>query len=1092
MQNFYSKVTLRYTRQSCFLFLLLLMSVTVSAMSQTMHDVRISLKLSKIPLKEILTEIEKRSGFSIGYDTDLDVNELFTIEATNRPVSEVLHNLLKSYHGQLSQIDENRILIKVTKQTPVVVPVTKDIIITRIVPIRGNVTDDLGNPLVGVSAKIKGTSIGTQTDVQGNYSIDAPDENSTVIFSYIGFESQEVRPHGNTNINIRLKANPNSLNEVVVVGYGVIKKSSLTGAVSKIDNSALNTIPTSNVIEALQGKIPGVQIGAETTPGSTPSISIRGTRSLKASNSPLYVVDGIPLSPGSTLSDIAIPDIESVEVLKDAASTAIYGSRGANGVIIVTTKRGRPNQPTEISFNTYYGVNQAQIPPLMNGDQYVQLRRDVSRMQNGWDKGYPDDKIIFYPNELKTIASGDYANWQDLLFRDGKTQSYNVNIANGSDKTQVFMSLGYLDQQGYYKTGDNQRINMTLNVDFALAKFLKVGISSKLVNSITKGYNAVGALPLAYMNPLSQPFDSAGGLVNFPSEVNSTIFNPLANYYNPYKNTTDNLRANNILYTNLTLAKGLNLRTNFSLNIGRSSTDVFRGQYSYDQAGRANYASQGQNNAKDIVLDNILSYVWDSGPHSINLTAVSSIQSSTNTSSSGSGEGFPIEDIGSFNLNTATANIVVNSSYSKTTINSYLGRAQYAYKDKYILNGTFRADGSSVLAPGHKWGYFPSVSAAWVISKEAFFKQGVVNNLKLRGSYGTVGNSAIDPYSTIAQASQRPYNFGATTYFGYKLGGIPNPDLKWEYSTTANLGIEISLLNNRLSGTLELYKTNTKDLLLSRALPNFTGFSTVTQNIGATSNRGLELNINSLNIDNKKFKWNTNLNIYLNKSKIERLITDADQPGDNWFIGQPINIYYDYQKIGIWQITEQAEAAKYQRTPGDIKIRDVNNDGIVDAVNDRVILGQSDPKFSWFMRNSFDYSGFNLAFALESKLGRMVTNSSLGNDVFYDGQRTMAAAIAGNYWTPDNPTNDFPRLGSSRPLNSSLPQYRKGGYINMQEITLGYGFKQLKGFKNIQIYARARNPFYVYRQDKDIDPQAPGFDISAFKTYVIGLNFTLK
>jgi TonB-linked SusC/RagA family outer membrane protein len=1092
MQNFYFKVVLRYSRKSCYLFLLLLMSVSVSAMSQTMNDVRISMKVSQIPLKEIFTQIEKRSGFIIGYDNDLDVNERFTIDVIDRPVSEVLHSLLKNYHEKLSQIDEKRILIKVTKKADSVVPVAKDHIITGSVIIRGNVTDDLGNPLYGVSAGVKGTSIGTQTDAQGNYSINAPDDNVTVVFSYIGFESQEVRPHGNTTINIRLKANSNSLNEVVIVGYGVMKKSSLTGAVSKIDSKTLNTLPTSNVIEALQGKITGVQIGAETTPGSTPSILIRGTRSLKASNSPLYVVDGIPLSPGSTLSDIALSDVESVEVLKDAASTAIYGSRGANGVIIVTTKRGRPNQPTEISFNTYYGENQAQIPPLMNGPQYVQLRRDVSRMQKGWDKGYPDDKIIFYPNELKTIASGDYTNWQDLLFRNGKNQSYNVNVAHGSDKAQVFMSLGYLDQQGYYKTGDNQRINMTLNIDFVLAKFLKVGVSSKLIDSKTQGYNAVGALPLAYMNPLSQPFDSAGKLVNFPSEINSAIFNPLANYYNPYKNTTDNLRANNIIYTNFTIAKGLNLRTNFSLNIGRTSTDVFKGQNSYDQAGRTNYASQGQNNAKDIVLDNILSYVWESGPHSINLTAVSSIQSSTNTSSSGSGEGFPIEDISSYNLNTATANIVVNSFYSKTTIESYLGRAQYAYKDKYILNGTFRTDGSSVLAPGHKWGYFPSVSGAWVISKEDFFKPGMVSNLKLRGSYGTVGNSAIDPYSTIAQASQRPYNFGANTYFGYKLGGIPNPDLKWEYSTTANLGVEVSLFNDRLSGTLELYKTNTKDLLLSRALPNFTGFSTVTQNIGATSNRGLELNLTSLNINKRMFKWNTNLNISVNRSKIEHLITDADQPGDNWFIGQPINIYYNYQKIGIWQSTEQEAAAKYQRTPGDVKIRDVNGDGVVDAVNDRVILGQTDPKFMWFMRNSFDYGDLNLSFALESKLGQMVATSTLGNDVFFDGQRTMPAVIAGNYWTPDNPTNDFPKLGASRPLNSDLTQYRKGGYINMQEITLGYNFKQFKIFKNLQLYARAKNPFYVYREDKNIDPQSPGFDISAFKTYVLGLNVTLK
>lgn len=1058
------------------LFLVLISSTQLfsKGFGQTSFD----LKMNHANLKKVFKEIEKNSSFHFLYNDDvlLENEKIISFSIKDGSIGPVLEQVLSSTKLTYKLSSNNTVIIYEKDGD------------AQAMPIRGKVTDDLGKPLYGVSVNVKGTKIGALTDIDGNYSINVPDADITLIFSYVGFESQEVYPHGKTNINIRLKANSNSLNEIVVVGYGVMKKSSLTGAVTKIDNKTLNTLPTSNVIDALQGKIPGVQIGAETSPGGTPSILIRGTRSLKASNSPLYVVDGIPLSPGSTLSDISITDIESVEVLKDAASTAIYGSRGANGVIIVTTKRGRPNQPTEINLNAYVGQNRPQIPEMMNGDQYAQLRRDASRALNGWDKGYPDDDIIFYPNELKAIASGDYTNWQDLIFQNGKNQSYNVSMASGSDKSQVFLSLGYLDQQGYYRTNDNQRINMTLNADFVLAKFLKVGVSSRISNSKTEGYNAVGSLALAYMNPLSNPFDSSGKLLNFPSEINSTLFNPLANYYNPYKNTTNNLRAFNVIYADFTLSKGLKFRTNFSLNVNRTSTDVFKGKYSYDQAGRTNYGMQGQDNTNDFVLDNILSYIWDSGPHSINLTAVSSIQSSTNTSSSASGEGFPIDEIGSDNLNTATENIVINSSYRRTTIESYLGRLQYGYKDKYIINGTFRADGSSVLAPGHKWGYFPSVSGAWVISKEDFFKSGFVNNLKLRGSYGTVGNSAIDAYSTIAQAAQRGYNFGENVYFGYKLGGLANPDLKWEYSTTANLGVEISMLNSRITGTLELYQTKTRDLLLSRNLPNFSGFGEITQNIGATSNRGLELGITSLNINKKRFKWNTDFNISTNRSRIDHLITNADQPENSWFIGHPINIYYDYKKVGIWQLPEEAEATKFQRIPGDVKIRDINNDGVVDAVNDRIILGQKNPKISMFMRNSFDYDGFTLSFSLESKLGMLVTSGALGSDMFYDGQRLLAASIAGHYWTPDNPTNDFPRVGTSAPLNALLTQYRKGGYINMQEITLGYSFKRWKIFKNIQVYARAKNPFYVYRQDTNIDPQAPGFDISAFRTYVLGLN----
>jgi len=956
--------------------------------------------------------------------------------------------------------------------------------------IKGQVVDDADQPIPGVSVKLKNTSEGTVTDVNGNYTLTVPDNGAVLVFTFTGYESQEVSVGNKTNVNVKLKASNNSLDEVVVVGYGVLKKSSVTGAVTKINNAALNTMPSSNAVSALQGKIPGLVVGAETTPGSTPSILLRGNRSITAGNGPLYVVDGVPLSGGTSISDIAVTDIESIEVLKDAASAAIYGSRGANGVIMVTTRRGRPNQPIAVSFDSFAGVNMPQIPKLSTGEQYIQLRRDAARINQigGWDKGVPADNTIFFPGELKTIASGNYVDWQKLLFRNGINQSYSVNISHGSDKSQVYFSLNYVDQQGYYRTSVNKRINGVLNADYTISKFVKAGVSTRISNQESFGANQNGSLPLIYMNPLAQPFDDNGNLINLPAEKNANIWNPLANYYQPYKDITNNLRVNNVLYLNLTPLKGLTIRSNFSLNVSRTPNDVFRGKFSYDQGGRTSYGEQSSSNTNDMVWDNIITYIKDIGAHNINFTGVTSFQTSTNTSAFASGEGFPIEDISSWNLNAATQNIVIRSGYTKTAIESYLGRLHYSYQDKYHLEGTFRADGSSVLAAGNQWAYFPGASGRWVISKEKFFKVKAIDQLSLRASYGVVGNSAIGAYSTIAQAAQRAYNFGDNVYYGYRLGGLTNSQLKWEYSSTLNLGVDATLLNGRINATLEVYRTQTKDLLLSRSLPTLSGFNSVLQNVGRTSNRGVELTINTRTIQGTNFKWNTDLNLFANKERIDQLITDTDLPGNGWFIGQPVQVFYDYRKIGIWQTSEATEAAKYQRVPGDVKRQDINGDGVVDAVNDRVILGQTQPKFNAFLRNSFDYKGFNFSFALEGKFGRMVRSEALGLDPFYDGQRQMPAAIVGKYWTPDNPSNEYPRVGVSQPLDYGLSGYRKGGYINMQEMTFGYNFKKSAFYKAIQVYVRARNPFYVWREDTNIDPQAPGFNVSAFRTYVLGFN----
>lgn len=956
--------------------------------------------------------------------------------------------------------------------------------------ISGKVTDVHGEPLIGVNVMVKGETSGTITDLDGSFTVQAS-SNDVLAISYIGYITQDIPVKSKTFFDVKLLEDNKVLDEVVVVGYGVMKKSDLTGAVASVNSQKLGTMPAANAVEALQGKIAGVEIGAATEPGKAPSILIRGNRSINASNSPLYVVDGIPRN---EIDDIPVVDIESIEVLKDAASTAIYGSRGANGVILVSTKRGQANQPTNVSFSMYAGVNQAKMPKMISGDDYVQYRRDVARMsQNGgWDAGYPSDDIVFALDGDRVhdiIANRQFTDWQDLLYCDGINQEYNLSVSHGSEKTQMIVSLGYRKEEGYYRTNDDNRLNGSISIDHKLNKYIKLGINSRITNSVNSGATKVGGINLVYVDPLAQPFDQEGKM-NYKVGQNNT-WNLLANYYEPYKNQNTTLRNFNVGYVELSIIKGLKLRSNIGLDVSSSDYERFYGKNSFDGGGGKNFGQKKSTKNTNVTWDNILSYARDFGKHTINGTLVSSMQSSKTTWADESGKSIPIEDLEDWNLGTATEEIKIASEYEKWSLLSYLGRFQYGYDNRYLVNVAFRADGSSVLAKGNKWGYFPSASAAWVISNEKFFHPDWVNHLKLRTSYGVVGNSAIKPYQTFSGTAQTSYNFGDKYYYGYKLGAVANRALGWEYSTTYNVGVDFGFLNNRISGSIEFYNTNTTDLLLKRNIPFINGSSEVWQNVGKTRNRGLELSISTINMDLKNFQWKTDFNFYTNKEKITNLIEKSDMVGSNWFIGSPINVIYDYEKIGIWQKGEEAEALLYNAKVGDLKLKDQNpQDGkAIDAEHDKIILGQKNPKWSMFMRNTFEFYNFNFAFALEGKFGHMLDCPSLGTNVYLNGSRYIPQSVFGSYWTPDNPTDKYPSVRTEGPItNIQVLGYRKASYLNLQEVTLGYTFKNIPLIKNLNVYARVKNPCYLYKADKDIDPQAPGYDISAYRTYVAGLN----
>lgn len=954
--------------------------------------------------------------------------------------------------------------------------------------VKGVVVDKDGLPIIGANVIEKGTTNGVITDLNGGFELNLS-LHSVLQVSYIGYITQEITIKDKAELNIVLREDSEALDEVVVVGYGVMKKSDLTGAVSSINEKKLKTMPASNAIEALQGKIAGVEIGSVTEPGLAPSILIRGNRSINASNSPLYVVDGIPRD---EINDIPVSDIESIEVLKDAASTAVYGSRGANGVIIVSTKKGKVSQKNNVSLSMHVGVNHAKMPEMISGDDYVQYRRDVARItQNGgWVQGYPSDDIVFAldgEKALDIIENRQYTDWQDLIYRDGINQEYNLNISSGSERTQFAVSLGYRKEEGYYKTNDYDRVNANVSIDHKLNKYISFGLNSRITNSTNSGATKVGGINLVYVDPLAQPFDENGNFLYKVGQNNT--WNLLANYYEPYKNSTSTFRSFNVGYIDISFFRDLKLRSNIGVDISNSGYERFYGKNSFDGNGQKNFGERKHTLAKNFTWDNILTYSKEKGKHNINATLVSSMQRNITSWEDASGQSIPIESLEDWNLQAATENVKIASEYEKWSLLSFLCRLQYGLDNRYLFNFAFRADGSSVLADGNKWGYFPSVSMAWVISREKFFKINWINNLKLRASYGIVGNSAIDPYQTFSGTSQTTYNFGDINYYGYKLGAIANKDLGWEYSSTYNIGLDFGVLNNRISGTVEYYVTNTKDLLLKRNIPLINGTTEIWQNIGKTRNRGVEIALNSVNIDLKNFKWETDFNFYKNKEEIISLIEKEDMVGSNLFIGAPINVIYDYEKIGIWQENEKEEALTYSVNVGDLKFRDQNIDNAIDADHDKVILGQKSPKWSMFMRNSFHFYNFNLAFAVEGKFGHMLESEALGRNIFLNGSRYIPQAVYGKYWTPDNPTNEYPSIRLEGPIqNIQVMGYRKASYLNFQEITLGYTFKNFSFLKDLNIYVNVRNPFYLYRADKDIDPQAPNYEISAYRTYVVGLN----
>lgn len=979
--------------------------------------------------------------------------------------------------------------------------------------IKGQILDETGESMIGVSVLVKGTTIGTVTDFDGNYTLEVPSGKNILEISYIGYKTKEITIGNNSLINIKMEPDTQALDEVVVIGYGTVKKRDLTGAVASMKNEDVTVAPTSNVMEALQGKIAGMDIVKSSGQvGEDVSILLRGSRSIYGSNEPLFIIDGIP----GSYSQVNPSDIESVDVLKDASSTAIYGSAGANGVVIITTKRGKEGKAT-VNFDAYYGFSGSpNYKHGMVGDEWVNYQREAYKYKNG---DYPSDMSALFGNQDYTDAynAGKWIDWIDEASGNtATTQKYSLSVSGGSEKTKIFASTSYNREEGLLSNDNLNKYSLRLNIDQEIFSWAKMGFTSNLTyqdrnqgvrNTFTKGLSSF---------PLGDAYDQNGKINH---EYITGQYSPLGDFIeDQYVNNTRSTYLNVSGYLELSPIKDFT----FTSRINGTLSDSRQGQYWGDQcnANRPSYAGSPHaaitnKNAWNYTWENILSYnTTIAKDHNIGGSVITSWNKNQNDSSLAAASGQMV-DRWSFWRLVSGASQHVESDFAQTQKMSFAVRFNYSYKGKYLFTFSNRWDGVSQFSAGHKWDSFPAGAIAWRISDEPFMNvaKNWLNNLKLRVGYGITGNSGgVDAYGTTTQAYVYTGNGltlnGQNSSFTQYTGTYGSKDLGWEKSYNWNVGLDYGILNNRVDGSIEWFKTTTKGLLFKRTLPITSGLTgwgsplSIWQNIAETSNQGVEVTINSHNIKTKDFSWNTTLSVTWSKEKIEKL-PDGDLISENLFVGHSIKSIYGYKYTGIWGTnTPQDILDAYGVKPGFIQIETLEKDGDGGvhkySTNDRQVLGHTNPDWIVGLNNTFTYKNFDLSVFAMARYGQTINSDLLG---YYTAEQSVTTnQLAGaDYWTENNQGAYYPApgTGSEQSTVISALRVRDGSFIKVKNITLGYTFpvniSRKALMEKCRIYATAYNPF-IYVKDKQLkgtDPETNGSDaFPTFRQFVFGVNLT--
>ncbi len=965
--------------------------------------------------------------------------------------------------------------------------------------LKGKVFDENNLPMPGAGIKLKKSGATTVTSSDGAFTISAPADELAFIVSFIGYPSKEVTiKNDQSTYNITLIPDSKNLNEVVVVGYGQQRKSDVTGSVAGIKGDALLEVPAANAVAALQGRVSGVDISRNSSrPGAGGQIRIRGNRSLSGTSDPLIVLDGVPFN--GSINELNNDDIASIDILKDASSTAIYGFRGSNGVILITTKRGKIGKP-QLNYNAYYGTSKVRDQyDQFSGPEFVAFRNAASP---AYTAGYS-------PLEQAGIANGTSTNWQDYLYRTAQVTDQQLSIYGGTEDVKYGLSSGYFNETGVIVGIGFERYSLNTTIDANVSKRIKVGLSTR--NTLTYG-NGAGVNPLyatMRITPLAPAFNADGSLYLYPQDgtVDQTATaNPLTlEDTDNIVDRTRRLRTNNVLYGEVSIIDGLKYKLNLGLDFRQENRGTFSGPKTIirPDATSAAQATASLSNGESytLLIENILTYSKTiAKDHRLDFTGLFSIQRDRGFTNAFNAVGFPSEAIQYYNFFLAKSITQVDggaNGFYRSGLQSFMGRVNYAYKDRYLATFTFRRDGSSVF-PTNPYLNYPAAAIGWNITNEDFMKnQKVFSNLKLRASYGVTGNPSIPTDATRGSLLNNSYNYGAENVQGYYIGSLANLDLRWESTKQFNIGLDYGILNNRITGSVEVYKQNTDDLIINKQLPRSNGATSFFTNAASTSGKGIEFNISSQNIVASKtngFTWSTDFNFSINREKIVKLADESTKQdvGNGWFVGQPINVIYDYTNIGIWQTSEALEAAKYGATPGQIKIADISGpSGIPDGAitdADRSIIGTFQPKVILGMTQRISYKGFDLSTVVFSRLGNKIVvpylttdGSGTGYFAFLNGRVNQVKV---DYWSPTNPTNAFPRPagGATNLPYSSTLGYRDGSFIKVRSINLGYNFSSLlaakMGLAGLRVYATANNPFILYspfvKSGLGVDPEGTG------------------
>ncbi|WP_233584413.1 TonB-dependent receptor [Parabacteroides sp. AF17-3] len=1071
---------------------------SISLFSYAQHQ-QVRLTGSNVTLKTAFKQIEQQTKLFVDYNTqEVNDSRVLTKLPKNSNVKEVMEQLLEG-SGCSITFSNGHIIINKQART---VSSTKNI--------SGVVKDETGEPVIGANVVVKGTTNGTVTDMNGRYSLEVP-EGGVLQISYIGYNTQEVKVGSGDVVNVSLREDSEALDEVVVIGYGTVKKSDLTGAVGSVQMKDVSQVGITSADRALQGQIAGVQVNARTgQPGESMMIRVRGSNSLAGGNEPLYVIDGMPVEKMN--SDINPEDILSMEVLKDASSTAIYGSRGANGVVMITTKRGRTGD-TVLEYNGYVGVSSLRKKlDLLGKDDYIAMVNEVSQNDgNG---------IAITPEQAALLPNND---WQDLAYQTALTHSHQVSVSGGTDKTKLYSSLNYMNQEGIIKGSDYNRFALRVNGDQKLARNLSLNASiaysygtQNTANSNADGWGAI-AYTAMVMAPIQEIRDADGKYTNFSGTPWGGT-NPVG-MAELYKNKTVNSR----LLANMSLIyeiiDGLTFRVNAGAEVNAGSSDRYI-PIGLSAGGKLDGdASKSKSNYYTIINENILTYDKRFNKnHALNLMGGVTFQTYQYNDLGGSGTGFLRDVYETNNLGVASTPGTPSSGYSDYRMASFLGRANYNLMERYLLTVTARYDGSSKFSKNHKFAFFPSAALAWRLSEENFMQDiDWLSNLKLRASIGQTGNQSISPYQTFARLGTSGPIFGDGKDIGFGLSSMANDDLKWETTTQTDIGVDFGFFSNRLNIGFDYYWKQTRDLLYNATLPPSSGYSSMLRNLGRIDNKGFEISINTINMKGK-VNWTTNLNITSNRSIVKDLGSDVygnkiqriDAPigGGNWFplfVGKAPFQLYGYEIEGIYQTDEEARLnGEATKKAGDYRYKDTDGKAGI-TTGDKTIIANTQPKFTFGLTNIINWNNFELSFLLIGSVGGDIVNEFNKSITNIGGTWNIRKDVWENHWTPENPNAKYARASVATKDylafgDPSSVWVENGSYLRFKDIKLAYTLPSqwFAGSRkpNISVYLSGQNLITITSYSH-YDPEASwtssavnGWDRGVYpsaKSFTLGL-----